>query len=58
VLILREKLKNFFNLRDAFAFGGLAVMTYGLYLWRPWVAFAVCGFILMMAGYLMGDKKQ
>jgi hypothetical protein len=57
VLILLEKLKRFFNLRDSLSFGGLAVLTYGLYLLQPWIAFTVCGFLLMAAGYLMQDKQ-
>jgi hypothetical protein len=57
VLILLEKLKRFFDLRDVLAFGGLFVMGYGLYLLRPWIAFAVCGGILMLMGYLMKDKQ-
>jgi len=54
---LLEKLKKNFNLRDVLAFGGLAIMTYGLYLFRPWIAFSVCGALLMIAGYLLKDSK-
>ena len=38
-----------------FMFTGLAVamLGYGLYRYRPWVAFAVCGLFLMAIGYLM-----
>lgn len=58
-----EKLKNAFrscvaaiykaiDIRDCFVFGGLGVMGYGLYLFRPWVAFAVCGAILFLIGFV------
>ncbi len=34
-------------LLDLFFVAGLATMTYGLWLWRPWVALTVCGAIIM-----------
>lgn len=42
-----------FDIRDVFVFGGLGMLGYGLYRYRPWVAFAVCGLFLMAIGYLM-----
>ena len=45
------------DLRDAFVFGGLAVMGYGLYQYRPWVAFTVCGAILLAIGIFIGRGK-
>jgi len=45
------------DIRDVFFIGGLSLLGYGLYLREPWVAFAVCGSILMIAGYAMGEKK-
>jgi hypothetical protein len=38
------------DLRDCFVFGGLGILFYGLYLFRPWVAFTVCGTILLSIG--------
>jgi hypothetical protein len=45
------------DLRDAFVFGGLGVMGYGLYQFRPWVAFTVCGAILLAIGMFIGRGK-
>ena len=42
-----------FDIRDVLLFGGLAMLGYGLYRYRPWVAFAVCGGLLMLIGVLM-----
>jgi len=52
-----KKLKDFIDVRDVFVFGGLGVLCYGLYLkWGQWLAFIVCGAVLMVIGYLTGDK--
>lgn len=45
-----------FDIRDFFIFGGLALMGYGLWLFRPWVGFSVSGLVLMALGYLMRGK--
>ena len=45
------------DLRDAFVFGGLSVMGYGLYQFRPWVAYTVCGAILLAIGMFTGRGK-
>ncbi len=45
------------DVRDFLFFGGLAMMGYGLYLFRPWVAFTVCGALLMLVGYAMRRDK-
>jgi len=46
-----------FDIRDALVFGGLGMLGYGLYLkWGQWLAFMVCGILLMIIGYLMKDK--
>lgn len=42
--------------RDVLFFGGLSLLGYGLWLQAPWIAFSVCGLILMISGYIMGDK--
>lgn len=44
------------DLRDVLFFGGLALLTYGLHLYRPWLAFATCGALLMLIGYLIRGK--
>jgi len=46
-----------FDIRDIFALSGLVSLFYGLYLLRPWLAFSVCGVILIAFGFLMGGKK-
>ena len=45
------------DIRDFFFVGGLTMLGYGLYLLRPWLAFAVCGFMLMLTGYAMRGKE-
>ena len=45
------------DLRDAFVFGGLGLMGYGLYQYRPWIAFTVCGTILLAIGIFIGRGK-
>jgi len=49
-------IKNGFDVRDFFVLGGLALLGYGLFLFRPWVSFSVCGCILMLIGYFMKDR--
>jgi len=46
-----------FDIRDVFVLSGLILLGYGLYLLRPWLAFSVCGVILIAFGFLMGGKK-
>jgi len=38
------------NVRDFFIFGGLFLLGYGLFLYIPWVSYAICGLILMLLG--------
>lgn len=45
-----------FDVRDVLVFGGLGILAYGLHLFRPWLAFTVCGVLLMTIGYLMRPK--
>ena len=55
---LSKGLWNAFDIRDVFVFGGVAMLGYGLYLrWGEWLAFMVCGILLMIIGYLMRDKE-
>lgn len=54
-----DRLKNIKlpDIRDVFVFGGLGILGWGLYLkWGQWLAFMVCGAVLMFIGYLTGDK--
>ena len=46
-----------FDIRDLFVFGGLAMMGYGLYLFKPWVAFTVTGAIFCWLGLGIGKKR-
>jgi len=46
-----------FDIRDFCVLGGLGMLGYGLYLrWGEWLAFMVSGVILMIIGYITGDK--
>ena len=52
-----SKIKDYLDIRDILVFGGLGMLGYGLYLkWGQWLAFIVCGAVLMAIGYLTGDK--
>jgi hypothetical protein len=37
--------------------GGLIMFGYGLYQYSPWISFTVCGLILMLMGWMMGDPE-
>lgn len=52
-----ESVKKAIDLRDCFVFGGLILLGYGLYLFRPWVSFAVCGAVLLAIGIFIGRGK-
>ena len=52
-----EKIQKSFDRRDTFVFGGLVLMGYGLYLFKPWVSFAVVGAVLLWIGLFLGKKK-
>lgn len=54
---IRESIGKVIDLRDCFVFGGLGVMGYGLYQFRPWVSFTVCGAILLAIGIFIGRGK-
>ena len=46
-----------FDIRDVLLLGGLTMLGRGLYLrWGEWLAFSVCGGLLMIIGYLMRGK--
>ena len=52
-----DRVKRIFNVKDILFFGGIAMLGYGLHAVYPWLAFCVCGTLLMLAGYAMGDKQ-
>jgi len=52
-----QSVKKGFGIRDIFISGGMAMLFYGLYIWIPWVAFSVCGTLLMTMGYFMGESE-
>lgn len=44
------------DVRDLIFLLGLSLMGYGLFLFVPWVSFATCGAVLMLAAVIMGNK--
>lgn len=44
------------DVRDLIYFVGLGVMSYGIYMFMPWLSFVVCGAILMITAYISGGK--
>lgn len=54
---IRDSFGKTIDLRDAFVFGGLAMLGYGLYQFLPWIAYAVCGAILLAIGLFFGRSK-
>lgn len=49
------------DIRDVFVFGGLVMLGYGLYLrWGQWLAFMVCGALLVLLGlgWLTREQKE
>lgn len=45
------------DVRDVLLFGGLTMLGHGLYLLRPWLAFSVCGAVLMALACLMRERR-
>jgi len=45
-------------LPDIFALAGLSLLGYGLFLFKPWVSFSVCGALLLAGGVFMGRNEQ
>lgn len=44
------------DIRDIFYFAGMGALGYGIHMIIPWLAFVVCGLLLMLTGYVMGAK--
>lgn len=57
VVDISSAVRKAIDLRDCFVFGGLGIMGYGLYLLRPWIAFTVCGAIILAIGIFIGRGK-
>ena len=54
--ILVMSIVNALDVRDIFLFSGLFILSYGLWLYAPWIGFSVGGFLLMILGLLMKSK--
>lgn len=55
---LVDRVRGWIDVRDVFVFAGLSMLGYGLYGYRPWVAYAVCGGILLLIGLFDGRGKD
>ena len=45
-----------FDIRDFFVLAGIGSIFYGVYMVNQWLAFVVCGSIVLLLGFLMGNK--
>lgn len=45
------------DVRDVIFVGGLALLGYGLFLFLPWVSFAVCGAFLIAMSLFMAKGE-
>lgn len=43
------------SMRDTFLISGLSSLAYGLYQFKPWIAYTICGFLVMFAGFFMKE---
>lgn len=52
-------MKTFFKsiLPDAVSLGGISLLGYGLFLFKPWVSYSVVGLLLLLFGLLMGQRE-
>jgi hypothetical protein len=53
-----KSLVSLFDIRDFLVFGGLVLMGYGLWLYRPWIGFTIVGLLLMLIGILPGRSMK
>ena len=44
-------------LPDAVSIGGIALLGYGLFLFKPWISYSVVGLLLLLFGLLMGRRE-
>lgn len=50
------KIKSIFGLREIILIAGLCLLWYGLFLFMPWVSYAIIGLILLTGGFFMRDE--
>jgi hypothetical protein len=46
------------DLSDVISVIGLSLLGYGLFLFLPWVSYAVCGSLLIIAGVRIGANES
>ena len=51
------RLKGIIDVRDFHVYGGLVLLGYGLYLFHPWLAFSICGAVLLLTGLFYGGYR-
>jgi len=51
-------IKDLIGLRETLIISGLTLLGYGLYLYRPWIAFVVIGCLLLAGGFFMGEDNK
>lgn len=51
ILKLIKAFGKVFGLRELLMVSGLLIFGYGLYLFRPWISFTVCGLLLIVGGF-------
>lgn len=44
------------SLRDILLASGLSFMGYGLYQFKPWLSFTICGVIVLAGGFFMKEN--
>ncbi len=49
---------NVFGVRECAIIMGLSMLGYGLYLYKPWVSFSVCGVLILVGGLYMSEKDS
>ena len=55
-LLLKVSAFNPISFRDFLIIIGLSFVGYGLHLLANWIAFTVCGLLLLIAGLFMKEK--
>jgi hypothetical protein len=48
--------KAAFDIRDFFVLAGIGSIFYGVYMVNQWLAFVVCGSIVLLLGFFMRNK--
>lgn len=52
-----RKLKNVVGLREILLISGLGLLGYGLFLFIPWVSYAVCGTLVLVGGFFCEEES-